>query len=142
MRRTLLSLLVIIALVVESNVAGFAHAQDGIPGSISGCVTDGAGEGIQGIQIAIIEYHNGEWQPLTTITDLSGSYKLEGITPGDYIVRATPPTESYLQAECYDDAEELPYALPVTVEAGKQTTGINFSLNGQARVAIFRSQDK
>lgn len=63
------------------------------------------------------------------ISDTNGNYILGLLPPGQYIVRADPPTVSELAEEYYTNVLDITSALPVTVDLGQTTGMIDFSLD-------------
>ena len=70
------------SLLTGAITAGPAHAQN-TTGAIQGVVTDSAnGEGLAGVTVVVTSGQASQ----TAITEEDGSYKITGLTPGDYLV--------------------------------------------------------
>lgn len=66
-------------------------------------------------------------------TDEDGRFRLEGLVPGDYLIRAAPMTrvdahESLLEAGAVLEALDGALLRPVTVRAGQETDGVALDL--------------
>lgn len=66
-------------------------------------------------------------------TDEDGRFRLEGLVPGDYLIRAAPMTrvdahESLLEAGAVVEALDGALLRPVTVRAGQETDGVALDL--------------
>lgn len=69
-----------------------------------------------------------------TITGLGGRYRIGGLAPGAVFARASDDNGRYLE-EWYDEAPDASSATRIAVDAGKTSTGIDFSLEGRTRAA-------
>lgn len=108
-------------------------------GSISGTVTNEAGQPLQGIDVTVYDFADAPWgRPLRTVTtDVSGNYSVGGLTSVDYKVEFRPhecygepgctPGGSYFP-EYYNDKADLNSADPVSVTQGSDTEDIDASL--------------
>jgi hypothetical protein len=90
-------------------------------GSISGAVTDAAGAPLQGIYVYRMPSGQG------TYTAADGTYRLNGLTAGNYTVRFDDFSGSYL-AEWFDDVSEQASATAVVVAEGEAVTNVDASL--------------
>lgn len=66
-------------------------------------------------------------------TDEDGRFRLEGLVPGDYLIRAAPMTrvdahQTLLEAGAVVDALDSALLRPVTVRAGQETEGVALDL--------------
>ncbi|HKE28626.1 MAG TPA: carboxypeptidase-like regulatory domain-containing protein [Bryobacteraceae bacterium] len=107
-------------------------------GSISGRVFDSRGEPVESISVQ----GEGGWSELRMVrTDDSGHYRLSGLLPGKYRVRAAPEQIPLPPEHRSDGTEELHHARTyypgslssksatrVRVQAGTETTGIDIRL--------------
>jgi hypothetical protein len=86
----------VITVHAGENVAG-AEFRIGRRGAITGRVVAGDGSPKAGIRIHAYRVYNGEGLALyaspdeSDFTDAMGGYRLQGLAPGDYYVRAQPP---------------------------------------------------
>ena len=96
----------------------------GLSGSIAGMVTDSGGAGLAGVIVDLYESGSNEyWGFRSTLPD--GSYQIDGLPPGDYMVAFVSPFGSPYASEFFDDAPNFGAATPVTVSAGAVTFGID-----------------
>ena len=96
-------------------------------GSISGNVSSGGSP----LERAWVSAYSDAWTPLlSTMTDASGDYLIEGLDPGTYFVEVS--TQGYQAAEYYDDVPGIPSArgsaTPVSVYDALETAGIDFEI--------------
>ncbi len=103
-------------------------------GSISGNVSSGEGP----VDGAWVTAYSDAWTPLlSTRSDGSGNYILEGLLPGAYFVEAA--AETNLAPEYYDNVPGIPSqrgsATLVNVYAAVDTDGINFDLGPGATIS-------
>lgn len=133
------------ALVTAAGVlaATPAHAQEA--GSISGVVTDAAGEPAPQIHVAAYRHHSSwdswMWHSSTT-TDTDGSYSLAGLPDGDYRVEfETNPSSPNLVSEWWEDEADLQSATTLTVSGGAAIVGISPSLNAGAAITGVVTQE-
>ncbi len=108
-------------------------------GSITGRVVDSDGEPVEGIHLAVEGRTNS---PATyTVTDDHGSYRVGGLAPGRYLVRAAPGNEGLPPEIRTDGTVEVHYSPTyypgsldakggerVAVQAGLETSGIEIRL--------------
>jgi hypothetical protein len=82
MRTTAYSILFLLILWLSAVPAGAEPVAQPAKGEILGHVTDAAtGEPLVGVTVSLIDKYGG------TITDTSGTYRLTGLSPGDYALR-------------------------------------------------------
>ena len=101
----------------------------GPAGSVEGTVTLQAGGSLGGLWVyAFVPNGSGGWDNVgQASTDASGTYRIDGLRPGDYrieFVERAPHLHEY-----YDDASSLNAAADVTVVAEQITRGISAELN-------------
>jgi len=97
-------------------------------GSISGQVTaEGGGAPLEGIHIGVINLATRHMAGRAK-TAADGTYTIDKLRPGRYIVRAQPPRDSLYQGEFYDNVQKPREARPITIEVGSKITGIDFAL--------------
>jgi len=118
--------LVSVALGVNT---GGINAQLGLPGSISGTVTDEAtGDPLANICVNAFDASSG-WSMSGAVTDASGNYTITGLPAGDYKVHFSdcnwPPVYA---PEWYDDKPDVDSADIVHVNSGADTGGIDAAL--------------
>jgi len=117
-------------------------------GVITGTVTDSSGEPVAGLFVdatrvryadgrAVREGSSGRiWQPRPT--DDRGIYRIYGLRPGDYIIRAggkgsfAPFTPFDLNAPTYYPSATRDTASEVSVQAGQEMGGIDIRYRGEA----------
>lgn len=100
----------------------------GMPqGAIAGTVTaEDTGLPLAGVPVYVAHFDPG--RPVAeTRTQEDGSYVVNGLKTGDYMVWAAPEEQNYLP-EYYDDAPTREEADPVHVEEGETTSDIDFAL--------------
>lgn len=102
-----------------------AHANAADPASISGKVTDSAGDPID--SECVQAYDSSGTMKNSVRTNSSGNYRMDGFVTGDYRVEFMGCNYD-LAPEFYDDQPTLAQATPVSVTAGANITGINAQL--------------
>jgi len=102
-------------------------------GSISGrVISDASFEGIANLHVFAADYDTGEWLS-GAFTDADGNYALRGLPAGTCWVRAVASNNGLPYTdEFYFNADNPNDALPITVRANQDTSGINFSLSPTA----------
>ena len=120
--------------VAAGSVVSDIDAQLGIPGRITGSVTDGRGNTIENIFVQVYCPQDNADTTLWSVcyavaTDASGKYEIGGLASGTYRVgfvdSQNPPR--YLP-EYYNGASSLESAGNITVIAGATATGIDAQL--------------
>ncbi|NCC34892.1 MAG: hypothetical protein EOM24_23195, partial [Chloroflexia bacterium] len=98
-------------------------------GQIAGQVTDASnGAGLPDVQVWAFD-SNGDPAGFKATTDITGSYKINGLLTGTYYVFFQPAgASSEYFPEYYNDKPDLASADPVTVTTAQTTTNINASL--------------
>lgn len=120
-----------ILLALGGAVAGIDFAL-GPPGTISGTVTDPAGNPVGGVQVWV--YKVTCCDDYLGITAPDGTYTVQ-VTPGDYYVQFSPPFGAPWLPELYDDVHGFANdPTVVTVGEAEAVTGIDaqFDLGGTA----------
>ena len=98
-------------------------------GSVSGAVTDDAGDGLTDV---VVDVYNADGTLATfDETAVDGTYAVEGVPSGTYTVcflgedaTGGSSTSGY-QDSCHGSADGTPKAAPVVVHAGGATTGVD-----------------
>jgi len=99
-------------------------------GNISGIAQLDTGDPAFAALIEVYEPENTEPVATSAVFNFDGSYTVEGIPPGNYIVRADPSfVYPEYAPEYYNDKPTAESADIVTVIADQTTTGIDFSLS-------------
>ena len=83
---------------------------------ISGKVLDVNGKSVAGVKVAV------EGQKITATTSKDGSFKLEGVVPGNVYLYATAPSKAYLDGETLKS---------ISVKAGATVSGVTITLSGR-----------
>ena len=105
-----------------------AQADDLVPPSISGTVTDDTGAPAVGIAVVVSPNPNVGGQ----VTDASGHYAVPNLFPGSYTVSFVPPAGSSLLGETYDNASSWS---PTRITVGSvDVTGIDAVLERAASI--------
>lgn len=128
--------LVLLWLFMVSVAAGTAakELEPEALGSISGTVTNAAGQPISGIEV--VAYRSGGyfWLPARGAqTDEAGAYLLPALTTGIYRLHFRDPQGNHAQ-EYYDKAPALDGATDITI-AGDHVTGIDARLDPPAQIS-------
>ncbi|MDQ0614871.1 hypothetical protein QF046_002512 [Microbacterium sp. W4I4] len=129
----------VVALTMLTLGATPAAAEEPTTGSISGTVVaDGDGAPVAGARVSA-QADDGSGV-VETMTDADGTYQLEGLMPGDYVVHFEPSTDVLL-AEYWNDARQQWRAERITIEAGSAITGIDARLTAVGSIAGTVTQD-
>jgi hypothetical protein len=118
----------------------------GAAGIISGTITDGENDPMEGIQVSAISlrYARGgarqEVQTRAVSADDQGNYRLFGLVPGFYYVRVVGPpaivvnqnTGTSPATTYYPGTTQVEGAQRIQVAPGAETSGIRFSLSSQS----------
>ena len=117
------------AVVVGLNAlpVGAGAAAQADAGSISGRVIDDSGAPVVGIDVSAEPIEPGGASG-TASTGTDGTYMIAGLSVGDHRVRFSPPSESVLIFEYYNDTTDYFAATPVPVTSGEPTRGIDARL--------------
>jgi len=108
--------------VVEGADANGVDAVLSLAGSISGVVTDPAGDPVPDITVVAYD-QSGDWESSTT-TDSSGGYSIGGLATGDYRIEFRDDEGVFL-AEWWDGQPDFDSAMPVAVTEGSDTGGVD-----------------
>jgi hypothetical protein len=103
-------------------------------GVITGRFTDERGSPHSNVRIDLVRYRyvNGSKTLLmagTSVTNDRGDYRFFGLQPGDYLIRVLG-TMSFGGLTFYPGVTDPLQAAVITVKAGLESTGVNFSLSG------------
>ena len=116
--------------VTQGNATTGIDQSLAVAGSITGAVTDEAGQPLSNVYVSLykLDSASGQWFPSTWIyTGSSGSYSLGGLQTGDYKVDFVPYYTNYI-SQYYNNKPDLGTADTVTVTQGVVTSGINAAL--------------
>jgi len=100
-------------------IVAFDQAHAG-SAKISGKVLDVNGKSVAGVKVAV------EGQKITVTTSKDGSFKLEGVAPGNVYLYATPPSKAYLDGETLKS---------ISVKGGATVSGVTITLSGRPSAA-------
>src|SRR4030042_4817426 len=114
MKKLLLPLLMLSCLIIVFDQANAQSAR------ILGKVLDVNGKGVAGVKVAV------EGQKITATTSKDGSFKLEGVVPGNVYLHATAPSKAYLDGETLKS---------ISVKAGATVSGVTITLSGRPSAA-------
>jgi hypothetical protein len=87
---------------------------------VLGKVLDVNGKGVAGVKVAV------EGQKITATTSKDGSFRLEGVAPGNVYLYATAPSRAYLDGETLKS---------ISVKGGKTVSGVTITLSGRPSAA-------
>ena len=111
----------------------------GLAGSISGTITDAAGHPLGEICAFAANPKTKLLINVTSnpgMTGTKGQYHLDGLSPGKYIVTFTDCHDrARFGTQWYNHRTTTSFATPVTVRAGKHTTGIDATMRTGATIA-------
>jgi 5-hydroxyisourate hydrolase-like protein (transthyretin family) len=104
---------------------------------ISGTVTTGAGVGVPGVMVSLVDPVSGEATNMTTATDSAGKYTLRGVDAGSYKVsfNAEWVTVGSFLSNWNSGAENLAGAPTISVAKGATKTGVNSVLSGAGYIS-------
>src|SRR4030042_7164515 len=112
--KKLLLLFVLSCLIIAFDQAYAASAR------ILGKVLDVNGKGVVGVKVAV------EGKKITAATSKDGSFKLEGVAPGNVYLYATAPSKAYLDGETLQS---------ISLKAGATVSGVTITLSGRPSAA-------
>jgi hypothetical protein len=95
--------------------------------SLQGTVLDPAGSGVRRVEIKMFD-GTGRLRLFETRTDSTGSYRIGGVVPGTYFVKADPPEMSNFEDQWFDNVRRFEQATPVLVAESAHAV-INFVLS-------------
>ncbi len=95
--------------------------------SISGAVMDDDNKPLAGANIDVFSYDFDFWITFAE-TDQDGKYAVRGLRKGDYRVQASPPEDSGLMSEFFDNTADWDTARRVRISSG-DVSGIDFTLS-------------
>ena len=102
-------------MVLSCSIIAFDQANAG-SAKIFGKVLDVNGKGVAGVKVAV------EGQKIAATTSKDGSFKLEGVTPGNAYLYATTPSKAYLDGETLKS---------ISVKNGATVSGVTITLSGR-----------
>ncbi|MGH3659517.1 MAG: MSCRAMM family protein, partial [Micromonosporaceae bacterium] len=109
------------------------HAQLEAASGISGSVTDSNGNPMPGVEVRVFGPGDTWVASHITSTASDGTYQIGDLRPVetgvDYRVLFSPPANSGLAPEWFDDAARRSLATPVTVPGGQTVAGIDAELD-------------
>ncbi|HJZ97888.1 MAG TPA: carboxypeptidase-like regulatory domain-containing protein [Candidatus Solibacter sp.] len=121
-------------------------------GAIAGRVLDEDGDPVKGLRIdAMVWEYTARGRRLvekrSAATDDQGDYRVYDVLPGKYVLRVRPPDvtnalsadETSFAPAFYPNGSDAQQASPVTLPAGQQLRGLNFTLR-RARLAAVRGR--
>ena len=109
-------------------------------GSFSGVIEDEAGDPLADVSVEACPYYEEEGQCYYWGTDEDGSYTIFGVPVGEY--RVHTGWQSHWLEEYYDNKPYWEEADQVVVEAGKDTSGIDFTLTlGGSISGVIENED-
>lgn len=111
-------------------LAGSVSAQTAATGSISGTVTDDAGDPLAGIAVGVQGRNSGWYE---AATDTNGHYELAGLPNQQYVVSFEDPSGTYA-AEYHDDTTDWNAATWLDVVDGAALTGVDATLKPGGRI--------
>jgi len=102
-------------LMVSCSIIAFDQA-NAESAKIFGKVLDVNGKGVAGVKVAV------EGQKITATTSKDGSFKLEGVTPGNVYLYAAAPSKAFLDGETLKS---------ISVKGGATISGVTITLSGR-----------
>jgi len=105
--------------MLSCSIIAFDQANAG-SAKIFGKVLDVNGKSVAGVKVAV------EGQNITATTSKDGSFKLEGVVPGNVYLYATAPSKAYLDGETLKS---------ISVKGGATVSGVTITLSGRPSVA-------
>jgi protocatechuate 3,4-dioxygenase beta subunit len=112
---------------VESGQTAYGtDAQLQAGGTVSGRVTDSAGNPFQGVSVTC--FAEGSERSSLVTTNAAGEYIIGGLPPGNYRVRFRPPSGFHL-LEWYNNKNSFATANTVSIVVGQTTSGIDAQLS-------------
>lgn len=115
-------------------------------GSVSGSIWDEQGRPASGIIVKLLPLTSSGERPSTTRvnstrTDEQGRYRLSGLRPGRYILRAerhiVDRGSARLAFAYYPDADSWASAVPIDINAGETLTDIDLNFHPRTESAII-----
>lgn len=106
-------------------------------GSISGVIRDAAGSPVQGIDLDLWEATTVTRLGYSAETDVNGAYRIDGLNPGTYLIRADPVEAQGYARTYYSSGISLASCLPIAVSGGAVSDSVNFVLQPAASIAGF-----
>lgn len=94
--------------------------------TISGTVTDQAGDPVTNLPISATDFSSGSWYGAAW-TNSSGYYIISNLPPGNFRLHNSTNLGQYAR-EYYNDSTSIENATPVSTVAGQETPNIDFQL--------------
>src|SRR4030067_604105 len=109
----------LLLVMLSCSIIAFDQANAGSAKSL-GKVLDVNGKSVAGAKVAV------EGQKITATTFKDGSFKLEGVAPGNVYLYATAPSKAYLDGETLKS---------ISVKGGATVSGVTITLSGRSSAA-------
>ena len=109
----------LLLLMLSCSIIAFGQA-NAESAKIFGKVLGVNGKSVAGVKVAV------EGQKITATTSKDGSFKLEGVVPGNVYLYATAPSKEYLAGETLKS---------ISVKGGATVSGVTINLSGRPSAA-------
>ncbi len=141
MRRPFWSAILVALTLLSSPVAASA-IEDPPPGAIAGTVTVPAGASAADVYVTARDdlWSSTNIVSKTTFVDEDGSYRIEGLPPGDYHLKFTYNGPEPVLSEYWQDAYKKDESVPLKVVAGGQVSA-NAVLDTGAVLTVHVTED-
>ncbi len=122
------------------------------PGAnIFGHIKNAEGKPISGVQLEVVKYFYGDGGKqlhsvtAPSFTDAAGEYRINGVAPGQYYLRAIPPSASHVGKAAekdafaptyYPNALDITTAAPLMVRAGADLAGMDITFTPVPAVTV------
>ena len=107
----------------------------GSPSTVSGTVQNQQGLGVADVHIRMFEVSSSHFL-FDAFSDSTGGYSIEGVNPGTYFLRASPPPNSIYADQWFDGVRRIQDATPVVVPESTTVT-TNFVLFPRDSITLF-----
>jgi len=98
-------------------------------GDVTGTVTDAAGSGLRGVDVAAWQSKGAIWRQINDVMSQSdGTYDLTGLAPGNYRLEFRDDFNPGYATQFYDNEPSLDGADGVVVAVGATTAGVDATL--------------
>jgi len=104
-------------------------------GALSGTISNGQGSPLAGIDLDVWDANTRTRLRTSATTALNGAYRLEGLNPGAYFVRADPSEVSGLAPAYFPAGISLDSAQAVVVSPGVETSAVDLQLRPGAALS-------
>ena len=117
-------------------LAGGVDAEMRLGGSVEGTITRASDHSLlSGVQACATPDSGGEEGPeACAFSEEDGSYAIEGLASGDYVISFNPTEASELPHQYYDGALKRSDATPVSVTLGAATEGVDVALGAGGKI--------